>query len=102
MSMCFNAKPPKQKYNYKVRNEYFTICVFLLFFKTATLLSAYLWLRLTPARVMVSVAYEPWNTDIRDLEEFNIELKKWGADTKLGEATFYLFSSVRIQSHFSF
>ena len=71
-------------------------------FKTATLLSAYLWLRLTPARVMVSVAYEPWNTDTRELEEFNIELKKWGADTKLGEDTFYLFSSVRIQSHFSF
>ena len=63
---------------------------FFLLFKTATLLSAYLWLRLTQARVMVSVAYEPWNTDTRELEEFNRELKRWGADTKLGEATFYL------------
>ena len=63
---------------------------FFLLFKTATLLSAYLWLRLTQARVMVRLAYEPWNTDTRDLEEFNRELKRWGADTKLGEATFYL------------
>ena len=79
----------EKKIFYKMQNT-------LHIFKTATLLSAYLWLRLTPARVMVSVAYEPWNTNTRELEEFNIELKKWGADTKLGEATFYLFSSVRI------
>ena len=91
MSMCFNAKPPKQKYNYKVRqkltfdNNFFKI--FLLALQTATLLSAYLWLRLTEAQVMVSVAYEPWNTDKGELEEFDRELKKWGAYTKLGETT---------------
>ena len=89
--MCFNAKPPKQKYNYKVRpkltfNINF-IKIFLLAFQTATLLSAYLWLRLTEAQVMVSVAYEPWNTDKGELEEFDRELKKWGANTKLGETT---------------
>ena len=51
--------------------------------------------------VRVSVAYEPWNTDTRELEEFNTELRKWGADTKLGEATFYLFCFERIQNRFS-
>lgn len=59
----------------------------MLYFKTATLLSAYLWLRLTEAKVMVSVAYEPWNTDKGELEEFDRELKKWGVDTKLGKTT---------------
>ena len=57
----------------------------MLILKTATLLSAYLWLRLTEAQVMVSVAYEPWNTNKGELEEFDRELKKWGAYTKLGE-----------------
>ena len=89
--MCFNAKPPKQKYNYKVRQKItFNISFFALFFlafQTATLLSAYLWLRLTEAQVMVSVAYEPWNTNKGELEEFDRELKKWGAYTKLGEIT---------------
>ena len=60
---------------------------YMLLFQTATLLSAYLWLRLTEAQVMVSVAYEPWNTNKGELDEFDRELKKWGANTKLGETT---------------
>ena len=32
--------------------------------QAATILSSYLWLRLTPVRVLVTVAYEPWQTNI--------------------------------------
>ena len=52
------------------------------FFQTATLLSGYLWSRLTPVSVIVSVAYEPWNTDIRELEQYQTLLHHWGMITK--------------------
>jgi len=67
MSMCFNQKPPKDKYN----------------FQTATLLSAYLWLRLTPARVIVTIAYEPSITKQEDLDSFTNKLISIGAIPKL-------------------
>ena len=65
--MCFNQKSPKDRYN----------------FRTATLLSTYLWLRLTSVNVIVSVAYEVQDTDTEYLEEFIVELKKVGAIPKL-------------------
>jgi len=67
MSMCFNQKPPKHRYDYKA----------------ATILSSYLWLRLTPVRVLVTVAYEPWQTNIEELNHFEQQLLYWGAETKL-------------------
>ena len=54
MSMCFNQKPPKDSYN----------------FRSATLLSAYLWLRLTPVKVIVSIAYEVGPTKPEQLRQF--------------------------------
>lgn len=59
MSACFNGKGT---YNYN----------------TGTLLSAYLWTRLTKTKVLVSVAFEVENTNQTDLEEFTRKLKKLG------------------------
>ena len=56
----------------------------MLYKQSATILSSYLWLRLTPATVLVSVAYEPWNTDMRDLRQFKQDLQYWGAVARLG------------------
>ena len=67
MSMCFNQKPPKDRYN----------------FRTATLLSAYLWLRLTPAKVIVSIAYEVEETDKTNLMRFINKIKTIGAIPKI-------------------
>ena len=65
--MCYNQKPPKDTYS----------------FRSATLLSAYLWLRLTPVRVIVSIAYEVVNTDLEQLKDFTNNLVKVGAIPKL-------------------
>ena len=67
ISMCYNSVPPKSDYN----------------FHGATLLSAYLWTRLTSARVVVSIAYLLDNTSIDRLELFAKELIKIGAIVRL-------------------
>ena len=65
--MCFNQKPPKDRYN----------------FRSATLLSAYLWLRLTPVKVIVTIAYEVGPTNTQLLQEFVSDLADIGAIPKL-------------------
>ena len=65
--MCFNQKPPKDTYN----------------FRSATLLSAYLWLRLAPVKVIVSIAYEVGPTKPDQLREFVTSLVGIGAVPKL-------------------
>ena len=65
--MCYNSVPPKSDYN----------------FHGATLLSAYLWSRLTSAKVVVSVAYLLDNTSKERLEEFAKQLIKIGAIVRL-------------------
>ena len=32
----------------------------------------------------VSVAYEPWDTDMAELDTYERQLRYWGADTQLG------------------
>jgi len=67
LSFCFNPRPPKDGYN----------------FHTATLLSVYLWSRLTDARVIVSVAYMPEKTDQEELTLFRGKLARLGAEVRL-------------------
>ena len=82
--MCYEQKPPKAAYNYK----------------QATLLSAFLWLRctlylmtnntthncnppsprLTPVKVLVSVAYEPGRSPPSELQGFVDHLEQLGAE----------------------
>ena len=52
-------------------------------FRSATLLSAYLWLRLTPVKVIVTIAYEVGPTNTQLLQEFVSELSDIGAIPKL-------------------
>ena len=67
LSMCYNSVPPKSDYS----------------FHGATLLSAYLWTRLTTARVVVSIAFMVENTRMENLEQFAQNLIKVGAMVRL-------------------
>ena len=67
ISMCYNSVPPKSDYN----------------FHGATLLSAYLWTRLTPAKVVVSIAFMTENTSMDRLQMFAEQLIKIGAIVRL-------------------
>ena len=67
ISMCYNSVPPKSEYN----------------FHGATLLSAYLWTRLTSARVVVSIAFLMDNTSLDRLELFAQQLIKIGAIVRI-------------------
>ena len=49
------------------------------------MLSAYLWLRLTPVKVMVTVAFEPGLTDLAELAEYEAQLGYWGASSQMVE-----------------
>ena len=67
ISMCYNSVPPKSEYN----------------FHGATLLSVYLWTRLTPAKVVVSIAFMTDNTSMDRLQMFAEQLIKIGAIVRL-------------------
>lgn len=67
VSFCFNPQPPKDGYD----------------FQTATLLSVYLWSRITNARVLVSVAYMPERTAQEELNLFHERLSRLGVEVRL-------------------
>ena len=65
--MCYNSVPPKSEYN----------------FQGATLLSAYLWTRLTSAKVVVSITFLMDNTRMDRLDLSAQQLIKIGAIVRL-------------------